>query len=177
MESEFEALEEKISLDERPTNEDYAAALKGAIQSRAAITYLIWKTLQEAYPDVDATKVLGDAYRAYGRYYGEKWEHVEDAASALLAQTSKGGYLVFGQTFKASGPEYAQKDFGSCPHMEMFRMLGASDEEMKILCQDILSEGDYGNFDPHEGVSLEFKKQIGAGDDHCEYCVVADCDD
>ena len=168
---EFDGLKKKIALDAPLTNEDYKAAVKGAIQGRSAVTYFIWKTLQEMYPQVDATAVLAKAYEKFGVYAGAKWGDIPDAGAALTAQTSKGGYLAFEQEFIACGAEYAQKDFHACPHIEMFRARGATPEEIKVLCQDILSAGDYGNLAPHKGVKLEFKKQIGAGDDHCEYCL------
>lgn len=171
MSDTFSALTDKIDLGAEITTEDYKAAIKGATKARAAVTYFIWKTLREMCPEVDATSVLVRAYEKYGTYMGAKWGQVQNAAEALVAQTSKGGYLVFEQEFIACGEEYAQKDFHCCPHIEMFRELGATDEEIKILCQDILSAGDYGNMLPHEKVRLEFKKQIGAGDDRCEYCV------
>ncbi|SHH97018.1 L-2-amino-thiazoline-4-carboxylic acid hydrolase [Sporobacter termitidis DSM 10068] len=171
MSGEFEKLEAKIALDAPITRDEYKAAVKGAIQARSAVTYFIWKTLKEMYPEADATAVLVRAYEKFGAYSGSKWGDINNAAEALTAQTSKGGYLAFEQEFIACGGDYAQKDFHCCPHIEMFRELGATDEEIKILCRDILSAGDYGNMLPHDGVRLEFKKQIGMGDDHCEYCV------
>ncbi len=165
------AIEDKIALEEDISKEQFAAALKGAIQARSTLTYLIWKELQKEMPETEATALLGRAYRVFGQLAGDKWDGVEDAASALRAQSSKGGFLVFQQTLRDIDSSYAQKDFAFCPHIEAFRQLGATDDEVRTLCQDILSEGDYGNLDGHEGISLEFKKQIGAGDDHCEYCL------
>ena len=135
------------------------------------MTYLIWKELQQECPEVDATALLGRVYRAWGAACGETWEGVHDAASALLAQTSKGGYLTFQQQFVCAGAERAQKDFGFCPHMEALDELGATPEEKRAFCQDILSEGDYGNLDPHPGLTLTFEHQIGVGDDHCSYVI------
>ena len=171
MDEGIKKLNEKINLDEQLTNEQFKAALKGAHKSRAYVTYFVWKTMQEMYPEIDATKVMEEAYRKFGVYCGKKWGEVNGADEALIKQTSKGGYLVFEQEFIACTPDYAQKNFHACPHMEAFDDLGATPEEKKVLCQVILSAGDYGNMDPHEKVTLEFKKQIGNGDDHCEYCV------
>lgn len=173
MKDDFTALEEKIDLGSTLTDDDLRRQLKGAIQGRSALTYFVWKVLGEQFGEQQATELLAEAYRRYGRHYGEQWGTVHNAAEALLAQTSKGGYLTFDQEFTACTPAYAQKDFHACPHMEMFRALGATPEEMKTLCQDVLSEGDYANLDSHPGVTLTFKKQIGAGDNHCEYCLTA----
>lgn len=165
------AILDKVDLAGAITPEQYAQAVKGAIQARSKVTYLIWKELKKVMPEDEATALIGRAYRAFGKQAGETWEGVADAASALRAQSSKGGFLVFQQTLKCADAEYAQKDFAFCPHIEAFRQMGATDDEIKTLCQDILSEGDYGNLDAHDGITLEFKKQIGAGDDHCEYCL------
>lgn len=170
-ESYKKQFEDKVSFDHEPTREEFVAAVKGAIQSRSALTWFVWKTLQEEHPEIDATEVMGKAYRAFGRWYGEKWGEVEDAGEALCAQSSKTGYAVFQQQLSQISEDYAQKDFSFCPHMEMFEKLGATAKERQTLCQDILSEGDYGNLDVHPGLTLEFKTQIGAGADHCEYCV------
>lgn len=167
------ALREKVAADQPVSNEQLVSALKGAIKARSKVTYLIWKELQQECPEVDATALLGRVYRAWGAACGETWEGVHDAASALLAQTSKGGYLTFQQQFVCAGAERAQKDFGFCPHMEALEELGATPEEKRAFCQDILSEGDYGNLDPHPGLTLTFEHQIGNGDDHCSYVITA----
>ena len=165
------ALREKVAADQSVSNEQLVSALRGAIKARSKVTYLIWKELQQECPEVDATALLGRVYRAWGAACGETWEGVHDAASALLAQTSKGGYLTFQQQFVCAGAERAQKDFGFCPHMEALDELGATPEEKRAFCQDILSEGDYGNLDPHPGLTLTFEHQIGVGDDHCSYVI------
>lgn len=170
---EFAALYEKVAVDQSVSNDELVGALKGAIKARSKVTYLIWKELQRECPDIDATALIGRVYRAWGAECGEAWEGVHDAASALLAQTSKGGYLTFQQRFVCAGEARAQKDFGFCPHMEALDELGATAEDKRAFCQDILSEGDYGNLDPHPGLTLTFEHQIGAGDDHCSYVITA----
>lgn len=167
------ALRGKVAVDQPVSNEQLVSALKGAIKARSKVTYLIWKELERTCPDVDATALLGRVYRAWGAQCGEAWEGVHDAASALLAQTSKGGYLTFKQQFVCANAERAQKDFAFCPHMEALDELGATPEEKRAFCQQILSEGDYGNLDPHPGLTLTFEHQIGAGDDHCSYVITA----
>lgn len=170
---EFAALREKVAVDQPVSNEQLVTALKGAIKARSKVTYLIWKELERTCPEVDAVALLGRVYRAWGAECGEAWEGVHDAASALLAQTSKGGYLTFQQHFVCAGEQRAQKDFAFCPHMEALDELGATPEDKRAFCQQILSEGDYGNLDPHPGLTLTFEHQIGAGDDHCSYVITA----
>lgn len=162
---------DKLDLEAPITQEVYRNAIVAAQKGRAMICYLIWKQMKEMYPDIDADGVMIKAYERFGVINGEKWGKVENAKQALLAQSSKSGYLVFQQELKAYSEDHAQKDFHYCPHIAAIKELGATAEEIKFFCQEILSAGDYGNMIPHPCVKLEFKAQIGAGDDHCEYCV------
>lgn len=162
---------DKLNLDGEITREDYRNAIVSAQKGRAMVSYLIWKEMKEQYPEIDADKVMIKAYEKFGIINGEKWGKIDNAKQALYAQSSKSGYLVFQQNLVDYSEDYAQKNFGYCPHMDAAKALGATPEELKFFCQEILSAGDYGNMIPHSGVKLEFKKQIGAGDDHCEYCV------
>ena len=91
--------------------------------------------------------------------------------NAIVSAQKGRAMISYLQELQAYSEDYAQKDFHFCPHVEAARELGATPEELRFFCQEILSAGDYGNMEPHPNVKLEFKKQIGAGDDHCEYCV------
>lgn len=169
-----EEIEAKVALGDSVPREQFVSAVKGAVQARSTLTYLIWKELEGELGSDRATAILGRAHRAFGRLAGERWEGVEDAQTALLAQCSAAGFAVFDQALGEVGAACACKSFGSCPHVERFRELGATDEEVRALCQDVLSEGDYGNLDPHDDVSLTFDEQIGAGDPRCIYRLTAE---
>lgn len=166
---------EKVDPKTPISEEEYRDALRGAHKARTTVCFLIWKKMKELYPDIDADKVMIEAYSEFGIKAGEKWGYLESAGEGLYKQSSRGGYSAFGQELVAFSDDYAQKNFHYCPHVEAMKALGASAEDIKFFCQEILSAGDYGNLIPHEGYSLEFKKQIGAGDDHCEYCLTK-CD-
>lgn len=161
----------KLNLDAQPTNEDLRKAVSAANKARSMIMYLIWKEMKEQYPEIDVDKVMIKASENFGIYNGKKWGNITNAKEALYAQSSKAGYLVFQQELVDYTEEYAQKNFGRCPHIEAIKELGATPEEIKFFCQKILSAGDYGNMMPHDCVDLEWKKQIGNGDDYCAYCV------
>ena len=161
----------KLKLGDEITVDEYRKAIIAAHKSRTIISYLIWKNLKERYPQVDADQFMIQTYREFGRLSGEKWGEINSASEALYKQSSKSGFLVFEQELIEYSEDYAQKNFKFCPHIEALKELHATEEEMAFFCQEILSAGDYGNMDPHPCVQLEFKKQIGAGDDHCEYCI------
>lgn len=162
---------DKLNLDGEITREAYRDAVVSAQKGRAMVSYLIWKKMKEMAPEIDADAVMIAAYREFGVINGQKWGTVGNARQSLLAQSSLSGYLAFRQELQAYTEDYAQKDFHYCPHIDAARELGATPEEIRFFCQEILSAGDYGNMEPHPGVRLTFKKQIGAGDDRCEYCV------
>lgn len=162
---------DKVAVPETISVQQYESALKSAIQARSMVTYFIWKELQTVLSKEKSTEILEKAYEKYGEISGRKWGKVENPGQALIAQSSMGGCIIFEQELVTCSEEYAQKSFHGCPHIEAFKELGASDEEIKILCQNILSAGDYGNLIPHKGLTLKFEKQIGNGDDTCEYCI------
>lgn len=161
----------KVAPNTPITEADYKEAVTGAHKLRTIVTYFIWKKLKELYPDVDANKVLVEAYRDFGQDAGKKWGAFDTAAEGLLKQSSRAGYTVFEQELIELTDDYAQKNFHYCPHVDALKSVGASDDEIRLFCQDILSAGDYGNIEVHEGFELKFNKQIGAGDDCCEYCL------
>lgn len=162
---------DKLDLETQPTNEDLRKAALAANKARAMIMYLIWKEMKEQYPEIDADRIMIKASEKFGIHNGKKWGNIKNAKEALYAQSSKAGYLVFQQELIEYTEDYAQKNFRFCPHVDALKELGATAEEIKFFCQEILSAGDYGNMIPHECVKLEFKAQIGNGDDHCAYCV------
>ena len=162
---------DKLDLETQPTNEDLRKAALAANKARAMIMYLIWKEMKEQYPEIDADRIMIKASEKFGIHNGKKWGNIKNAKEALYAQSSKAGYLVFQQELVEYTEDYAQKNFRFCPHVDALKELGATAEEIKFFCQEILSAGDYSNMIPHECVKLEFKAQIGNGDDHCAYCV------
>lgn len=168
----LEEINAKVALGDTVPREEFVAAVDAEVKARAAVTYFIYKELREQAPEVDAVAILGAAHRKFGQDAGARWgEGVEDASDALYAQHNRGGCAVWQQVPKVATPGFARKDFGRCPHVEEWRRLGATDDEIRTLCQDVLSEGDRGNLDPHPGIELDFGAQIGAGADHCEFCL------
>ena len=169
---EYKEYFDKVDPDREITLEEYSEAINQAHRTRTTVCYLIWKKIKEFYPEIDADKIMIEAHREFGIKCGEKWGNINNAKESLLAQSSRAGYHAFKQELVEYTEDYAQKNFGYCPHVDALKKLGAGPEEIKFFCQEILSAGDYGNLEPHKNVRLEFKKQIGAGDDHCEYCVL-----
>ena len=161
---------ESLGLEKSVTAEQFKTAVKAAIKDRAIIYYCIWKKLKEMYPDVDADKVLQKASWDFGIIKGNQiakkigGKEGKTPKDVLKGQTSKAGMLVFEQEIVELNDERAVKIFHSCPHVEAFKELGATPEEIKTLCRDMLCWGDYGTFAPFKDVKLEWPSTIADGE-------------
>lgn len=157
-----------LGLEKDMTAEQYRVAIKAAIKDRAIIYYCIWKKLQQLHPDIDATKVMREASWDFGIVKGNQMAKKlggtdKNPKEVLKGQTSKGGMLVFKQEIVELNDQKAVKIFHECPHLEAFRELGATDEELKVLCKDMLCWGDYGTFAPFPNVKLEWPSTLADG--------------
>lgn len=161
---------DKLGVDRAITPEEFAKAMESAIQDRARIFYFVYKTLKEMYPEVDADKVMAKASYEFGKYNSRKMGDVKDAADALLNQTSKGGILAFKQEITELNESRAEKRIYNCPHVNAFKELGLSQEEIKKLCKELLMPGDFAMLEPFPHVKLEFPKTL-ADDDVCIMCI------
>jgi hypothetical protein len=158
-----------LGLEQGATAEQYRIAIKAAIKDRAIIYYCMWKTLQRLHPEVDASKVLREASWDFGVIKGKQMAKkiggVDKTPKEVLeAQTSKGGMLVFKQEIVELNDERAVKIFNECPHIETFKELGATADELKTLCRDMLCWGDYGTFAPFPNVKLEWPSTLADGE-------------
>lgn len=158
-----------LGLEQEVSAEQYKTALKSAIKDRALIYYCIWKKLMEMYPEVDADLVLQKASWDFGLIKGNQIAKMIEGTDigpkeVLKDQTSKGGMLVFEQEIVEFNNDKAVKVFHACPHVEVFRENGATPEEIKKLCRNMLCWGDYGSVAPFENVKLEFPSTIADGD-------------
>ena len=77
--------------------------------------------MKELYPEVDANRVIREGSYDFGLYQGQqiadKFGGGENVGpkEALLAQTSRGGLLVFEQEIKQLDDDKAVKIFNCCP--------------------------------------------------------------
>lgn len=172
---EIQAFVDSLNLDKGVSAEQFKTALKSAIKDRALIYYCIWKKLKEMYPEVDADLVLQKASWDFGIIKGNQIAKKiggtdKNPKEVLKGQTSKGGMLVFEQEITELKDEKAVKIFHACPHIESFKENGATPEEIKVLCRDMLCWGDYGTFAPFEDVKLEWPSTLA--DDESKGCAM-----
>ena len=171
--SEREEFVDGLRLEADVTADDFKTAMKGAIKDRSLIFLFIWRTLRDMYPDVDAVKVMQKASWEFGLVKGAAIARRiggtdKNAKEVLGGQTSKGGMLVFEQEIAEFSDDRAVKLFDACPHLECFREQGATEEEMEVLCREMLCWGDYGTFAPFENVKMEWPETLSdSGGRHC----------
>lgn len=167
----IEEFKKKIGYDEPVKREDLKNALESAMRDRALYLYFIWKTIQKKHPEIDADEIIIDAMHQYGLYKSKTVGNVENALDGMLNQTSKNGMIVFEQEFTALSEEHAEKHIHNCPLINAFREVGASDEEINILCTKLLAPSDLGILEPFsDKVELTFPRTLAA-DDVCIMCV------
>jgi hypothetical protein len=160
---------DELKLDQPISIEEFKTAIKEAYKDRSRQIYFIWRKLKELYPEVDANRVIAEGSWDFGIYQGKKIAAKYGAENigpkeALLGQTSKGGILVFEQVIEKIEEDEAVKMFNACPHCEALEELGATPEEIKAFCRDMLGKCDYAICAPFPNVKIDFPTTIGDGE-------------
>ncbi len=156
------------NFDKPVSIEEFKAALKNAYADRGRQIWFIYKKLKQLYPEVDAERVIREGSWDFGVYQGDKIAEKYGADNigpkeALLGQTSKGGMLVFEQEITEIEEDKAVKLFGTCPHVEALRELGATPEEVRAFCRDMIGHCDYGIIDSFPNVEINFPTTCADG--------------
>jgi len=151
------------------TQEEYAAAVKGAYMDRARQVWFIYRKMKELYPGIDAERVIREGSRDFGLWQGKKIAEKYGAENigpkeALFGQTSRGGMLVFDQEIVEAEDERAVKHFRACPHVEAVRELGATDGEVRSFCRDMIGACDYGIVEAFPNVGIDFPTTVADGE-------------
>mgnify|MGYP000052583121 FL=1 len=151
------------------SQEDFKAAVKGAYMDRARQVWFIYKKIKELYPEVDAERIIREGSWDFGIYQGNQIAEKYGADNitpreALLGQTSKGGMLVFEQEILEADEKKAVKLFTACPHCEAIRELGATPEEIKCFCRNMIGACDYAIVHPFTHCKIEFPTTVADGE-------------
>ena len=161
---------DELGLEAPVSPEEFKRVVKSAYMDRSRQIYFIWKKIQELYPEVDANRIIREGSWDFGLYQGNQIVKKSGVAAerigpkeALFGQTSKGGMLVFEQEIIEAENDKAVKHFCACPHCESIRELGASDEEIRTFCRDMLSACDYAIVHPFPNVKLDFPTTVSDG--------------
>jgi hypothetical protein len=138
---------DQMKLDEPVPVEEFRKIVRGLIGARGRFLYFVWKVLQEKGLDADA--LVQEACHRWGAFNGAKLGKIRTPAEFLMGMSAKVGTLAWEQEFTMLNDECASKEFFYCPHVAAFEDAGASEEEIRKLCKEMLCYGDYGTASPH----------------------------
>jgi len=159
------------------SQEEFKAAIKSSYMDRSRQVWFIYMKLQELYPDVDAKRVIREGSWDFGLYQGQKIAEKYGAENvgpkeAIVGQTSKGGMLVFDQEIIQLEDDKSIKHFRACPHVEAIKELGASPEEIKSFCREMIGLCDFAIVEPFVNCDIEFPTTIADGiDEPCRMTI------
>jgi len=166
---DIEAFTGGMHFREAVSEEEFKQAVRSAYMDRSRQLWFIYKKMKELYPEIDAERVIREGSWDFGLYQGNKIAEKYGAENvgpkeALFGQTSKGGMLVFDQEILEADDEKAVKHFRCCPHVEALRELGATDEEIRCFCRDMIGACDYAICHPFPHVGIDFPTTIADGE-------------
>ena len=152
-------------VDDEKTN-----LVRGAIEHRAAWFYLLLDEARKA--GLDMEEVGRKAITRCGRFHGEGkiGQHCADPGDLrefLRPFADETGQKVFEMEIRECTKEKLYIDFHYCPLVASWKKLGASDEDIALLC-DIAMDGDRGICSMFEGYRFSLGKVIAKGEGICE---------
>ena len=174
---DIKSFTDSLNFDKPISQEEFKATLKSAYMDRSRQVWFIYKKLQELYPDVDAKRVIREGSWNFGLYQGQQIADKYGAENigpkeAIIGQTSKGGMLVFDQEITQLEDDKAIKLFKACPHVEAIKELGASPEEVKAFCREMIGLCDFAIVEPFVNCDIEFPTTIADGiDEPCRMTI------
>ena len=152
------------------SEEEFRQAVASAYMDRGRQIWFIYQKMKQLYPEIDAERVIREASWDFGLWQGNRiaqncggGENV-GPKEALFGQTSHGGMLVFEQEIVEADDEKAVKLFRRCPHVDALRELGASDEEIRRFCRDMIGACDYAICHPFPHVEIDFPTTVADGE-------------
>ena len=138
--------------------------LRGAIEHRATWFYLLIKEARKRGLDYDFAR---DAVFSCGCFHGKnkfaKTDKIEEFGPTFATENVKN---IFEMDVTTS-PKEMYIEFHYCPLVAAWQKLGATEEEIEILC-DLAMEGDRGIAHEYPSFEFELGKTIAKGDDICQ---------
>jgi len=144
--------------------------VRAAIEHRATWFYLV---LQEAKKEgCDIEKIGRAAIRKCGEFHGEfkfapQIEDANDITNFAAAFADDTYRKVFEMTYVENDPDKLYVDFHYCPLVNAWKKIGATDEEIPLLC-DMAMDGDRGVCSVFEGYDFKLGKVIAKNERICE---------
>ena len=163
--SKLDKFYEEQGFNEPMTQERYKRDVTNANKARAKQIFFIYKALKRHFPDIDIEGAITEGCYEYGKAGKGCIAGAQDAADALLGQSSFAGVTAFEQTFNEVGENFAQKTLEACPIVDGLREAGANPQECADFCKVIMGAADYGLMDgKEEEFVLSFPKNLAEND-------------
>jgi hypothetical protein len=163
---------ERLGVGKAYSEKDVTAMLREKVGDRGLLVYTAWKMMQKLYPWMDAEKFLYDACFQFGKMQTSHFVENGTPAIWLRQISSRAGILAWNQTIASFNEKKAVKVFKYCPHIEAARNVGATNDDLKVLCRGILMGADYGTIVPYPYLELSFPgKTYGEGGECQMTCI------
>lgn len=140
------------------------AAVRSAIEDRAAYLYYLLKEMQDLCPE-RAVEAAKRAIFKYGQMKGREMGPMQSPVDFIRHQMRPGRQEIFDKQVAEETPERSEIRFHYCPLVAAWKRLGATPEELSLLC-DIAMEGDFGIVSD-KPFDLHIEASIARGDDCC----------
>jgi len=147
---------EDLGVDSMASPQEVGNLLKQAIGDRGLTLYLIWKALEKRYPEIDAVGLLRDVCWERGQLPVHQWGDVKTPAEWVMKAFSKSTVLSCDQVFTEMNDKKAVVVFRCCPHMDAVRAFGATPEEVRRLCWDMMIAADFSRIEPYPHLKISF---------------------
>lgn len=167
--SNIEQFMNSLKMNEPVSNTQLRNAVEAAIKDRAKLFYSVWKTIQEMHPEIDAVAIMKEASIKFGSCRSGIFQATDQCDEIVKKDFPKDAMLVYEVEITELDEDKAVCNFNHCPHLEAFKELGCSEEEMRRLCLDMLVHGDYAAYKDCKDIDLSFPKIIARGEGVCAY--------
>lgn len=153
---------------ENHVSEQVRDEVRAAIEDRAVWLYLIVKELCEEKKLKELPEISRAIFK-FGEMKGGQMPPAESPAEWARNLITPVGEKVFEQKLVEEADDEAVLEFSHCPLVEAWRKMGASGEEVAVLCK-MARCGDYGRIASFP-LELSFEKLLAEGDNVCRLIV------
>lgn len=142
--------------------------VRAAVEDRATWFYLLLKEFNGGQQIREVPEAARAIFK-FGQMKGEKMPPAKTPGEWARNLISPVGTQVFEQKLVKANDDEAVLEFSYCPLVAVWQKLGASTEEVAVLCK-MARAGDHGRISPFD-LELTFEKLLAEGDDCCRLVV------
>ncbi len=150
-----------------PTTE----AVRSAIEDRATYLYLLLKEMEAASGRAAAVEMARRAIFRYGQLKAQAMPRMASPVDFVRHQMRPGRAEIFDKQVAEETATRSEIRFHYCPLVAAWRRLGATPEELGVLC-DIAMQGDFGMVSASP-FTLRIASSLARGDACCRLILEA----